>query len=59
MCLFVVWSDCGGKEERGEREGKKKGQRETEIPTPSQRNPQNRTEVSESEHTRIQLFFPL
>ena len=53
MCLFVVWSDFGGKEKGGERE-KKKGQRETETPTPSQRNPKNRTEVSESEHTRIQ-----
>ena len=54
-----VVSDCGGKK-KGEREReKKKGQREMETPTPSQRNPQNRTEVSESEHTRIQLFFPL
>ena len=24
MCLFVVWSDCGGKEERREREREKK-----------------------------------
>ena len=28
MCLFVVWSDCGGKEERGEREREKKKGRE-------------------------------
>lgn len=36
MCLFVVWSDFGGNE-KGEREKKV---RETETPTPSQRNPQ-------------------
>lgn len=58
MCLFVVWSDFGGNEKGGERE-KKKGQRETETPTPSQRNPQNRTEVSESEHTKNTMIFSL
>lgn len=58
MCLFVVWSDFGGNEKGGERK-RKKGQRETETPTPSQRNPQNRTEVSESEHTKNIMIFSL
>ena len=58
MCLFVVWSDCGGKEERGEREREKKKGRERQRFQHLHKEI-HRTEVSESEHTRIQLFFPL